>query len=286
MTSIENGLLRAIAYADVFDFGLTKSELARRIIGKKYIDPKAVSKSLDLLLEQRRVEVRGDYVFFPGRNEVVHLRKTRLKPTTEKYLKAKRMAELLGKIPLVEGVFVTGTVAADNADDGDDIDLMIISRTNWLWTTRLLITVLVELMGKRRRPGQTEIKNTFCINLYLDEAGMEVPVTMRSIYTAHEVILAKCLFERNNVAARFLRTNRWIKDYLPNWVIKSQRDGIIKRGGSWLEQSLYWVQKTYMSRKITKELITKRSAFFHPSDTAWVVIKKYQQKLRQYGIRE
>lgn len=286
MNVIQSGILRAVAYADGFEFGLTKSELVSRFVGKKKVEREKIEEGLERLVLENRLETEGEMIFFPGRREVARQRKSRLGPTTKKYVMAKKMADFLGKIPLVQGVFLTGTVAADNAEAKDDIDLMVISKAGWLWTTRLIVTILVELMGKRRRPEQEEVMDSFCINLYLDEAEMAVPEKMRSLYTAHEVILAKCLFEREKIADRFLWKNRWVRDYLPNWEMRPAKEKVGKRQKHWLETRLFRLQKAYMSARITKELVTEKSAFFHPSNTRSVVINNYLQRLRQYGIEE
>ncbi|MEK7127252.1 MAG: nucleotidyltransferase domain-containing protein, partial [Patescibacteria group bacterium] len=59
--------------------------------------------------------------------------------TDSKLELAKKIISKLKNISFVEAIFVTGSVAANNATEKADIDLMVITKPNTLWLTRLLI---------------------------------------------------------------------------------------------------------------------------------------------------
>ena len=52
---------------------------------------------------------------------------------------AKRASKLISKVPTVLFVGITGSLAMMNADKDSDIDLIIITKRNTLWTTRMLV---------------------------------------------------------------------------------------------------------------------------------------------------
>jgi hypothetical protein len=104
-----------------------------------------------------------------------------------------------------------------NSDKDDDIDLLIVTKKNRLWLTRLLAVLLVELVARRRRPGEKDAKDKICLNMFLDETHLGVPPKERDLFSAHEVCQLKVLWERDNLYQGFLRNNQWTKEFLPNW---------------------------------------------------------------------
>lgn len=285
MNQIEMGISKALAYADVFDFPLTQEEIFAWYIGKRAVSRPAITTALVQMSQRQMVDRSGVYYCLPGKEQLVVWRKNKLRSSTEKYVRAKRMATLLAKAPGVRGIFLTGSAAVDNAPADDDIDLMIITQNSRLWTTRLWITGMLEMMGVRRQPEQAQIQNRFCVNLYLDETEMTVEPEFQNLYTAHEVVLAKSLWERKHLSARFLQANRWVRDYLPNTVIPTTKypNPPLQTPGI-LEKVCYQLQKMYMRQKMTRERVSGRVAYFHPRDMAKIVLGRYDQKLKDYAI--
>lgn len=70
-------------------------------------------------------------------------------------------------IPFVRGVALIGSVARENASPQSDIDVCVVCAPGKLWTTRLLVTALTHLSGKRRH--HNNIHNRICLNYYVSE---------------------------------------------------------------------------------------------------------------------
>jgi len=104
-----------------------------------------------------------------------------------------------------------------NSDLNDDIDLLMVSRKNRLWLTRLLTVLLVELIAKRRHPGDKDVKDKICLNMFLDEEHLRVPQKEQDLFSAHEVCQMKVLWEKEGIYKKFIRENKWVKKFLPNW---------------------------------------------------------------------
>ncbi|MEK7168938.1 MAG: hypothetical protein AAB778_02895 [Patescibacteria group bacterium] len=240
-------------YHEIFDFKLTKDELHKW----QYKNVKEFAKGFK--------------------------NKTRLQ--REKYSKkklklAKRAAILISKIPTVKFVGITGALAMNNAGRNSDIDLMIITKSGRLWMTRLLSYMAIWLNGyKTRKPNQKNEKNKLCINLWMDENDLTWNKLDRNIYTAHEIAQIVPLVNKNNIYERFLRCNRWILNFWPNSVkiLRSKKTSnfISIHLISWLMEKLaYNIQYLYMSRKITREVVTPTRAIFHPNDWGKIVLEK------------
>ena len=275
MTAVETAISKTLCYADVFDYPLTLDEIDRYLINGT---PWPHLKHQDLA---RFASHKNGYYFLPHREKIIALREERAVSSHRKLILARQIAAKLARIPFILGVFATGTLAMANSDKADDIDLMIVTRLNHLWTARLLVTLYLELLGIRRRPHADNSADRICANLYLDESALSLPKAKRSLYSAHEVVQTMPLINKNSIYDRFLSANRWVLTYLPNTRIPDVNliSYLLPHNSSALELLAYKLQLTYMKSKLSRETVTPHSAFFHPRDTGSLVLDKYHQKL-------
>jgi hypothetical protein len=102
-------------------------------------------------------------------------------------------------------VAVTGSLAVNNADEGKDIDYMLVTKPGYLWTCRamtILVARIAKLEGVNLCPNYLITENAFAL-------------TARSLYTAHELVQMIPLSGRE-VYTEMRRLNAWTADYLPN----------------------------------------------------------------------
>ncbi|OGC93109.1 hypothetical protein A3D85_02195 [Candidatus Amesbacteria bacterium RIFCSPHIGHO2_02_FULL_47_9] len=211
---------------------------------------------------------------------VSSLRKQRKLFSEQKWLIAKRVGERLQKILFIEAIFVTGALAMNNCPADDDIDMMIITAPHTLWLTRIL--TLYSLGSLRRRSGLPHThplaSNKICDNLYLDLNHLSIPYKLKAdsyqLYMAHEILQAKCLFDRGGIHCLFLEFNSWAKSYLPVAYRESLRPLRFSPKSYKLKAINYllWplnllafvLQFAYMKPKMTSEKVGLGFAFFHP----------------------
>lgn len=204
-------------------------------------------------------------------------RKDNEQSSKQKLIIAKRVSELLSKISTIKFVGITGALAMMNAGKDSDIDLLIITKKNTLWLTRLI--TLMKFHRQIRRAGNSFQKDKLCLNMWFDEDDLVWPKKDRNIYTAHEIAQIVPLVNKDNVYEKFLYLNRWILSYWPYAV--SINPYSIKRikhtaFSLWqiIEKISFWIQFQYMKPKITREVITPTRAIFHPNDWGKVVLSK------------
>ncbi|MDO8514966.1 MAG: SpoIID/LytB domain-containing protein [bacterium] len=198
--------------------------------------------------------------------------------TNQKLELAKNITGKLKSIPFIEAIFVTGSVAVNNAKENADIDLMIITQPGTLWITRFLIAVYLK--------SKKIYKKIICPNIFLDTNHLEIED--KNLYTAHEVLQAKCLFDRSNIEQLWLAKNKWTRDYLPNAYPNSVIASVAKQSSNvvWLPLELlaYVIQYLFMKRKITNEHVGWGFAFFHPNQMAGKVVKRYNDLVKKFLI--
>lgn len=283
MKILEQAVLKTMLYSDIFDFPLTAKEIHTRLISAK-ASPEQVEQALQSLVKKNKIKHTDNFFYLKGRKKISALRKKRQKIAKEKWCQAEKLAKTLALTPTIIGIFATGTLAVSNTERQDDIDLMIITRNNTLWTTRLFITPILDLLGKRRKPDSDKISDLLCLNIYLTPKSFTFPKSRRNIYTAYELLQIKPIINKNHSYEKFLSSNSWISDFFPNTEIPVSAKPYSQIFNP-LEKISYALQKKYMQNKITNESITRESAFFHPRDLSIDIITKFENQLKRHKIK-
>ena len=268
----------ALVYADLFSFPLSSEELFYW-----QINWPALRNWTEETIN-RLIDSEDGYYFLKGAKGLVARRKDREGYSLQKLHQAKKVADQLKKLPLIEAIYVTGSVAVGNATLDCDIDLMIITKPGSLWLTRLLVVSLLKIQGVYR--GPKNIENKICTNLYLD--GRHLVMGQKSLFVAHEILQARCLFDRDGCNFYWLKANEWVADFLPQAYFARLREITqFKKSGEvfWrplfypLEMVSFFLQICYMHAKMTREKVGWGYAFFHPNDLSGLIQKRFEQRL-------
>lgn len=259
----------SVRYHDIFDYPLNAKEVIKWGVGKK---------GLTLFKKTKEILNRDGYYFLKGKENLLYKKALRERASDRKIEIAKKDASLLAKLPTVKGVFITGALAMNNAEEKSDIDLMILTKRNCLWTTRLITYLVLRIMNYGvRKPGDINQKDKLCLNIWLDESALGWDKKDRNIYSAHEIAQVNPIVDKENIYQRFLDKNRWILDYWPNSVRIEDTKYKIKGNvntNNLLERISFWIQYKYMAKRITKEKIGLHKAIFHPTNWGKVVLKR------------
>src|SRR5688500_9809835 len=162
-----------LACSDVFDYPLTAGEVYRYLTSAKAsFDEVAQALAGEALFSKKE-----EYFTLPGREHIVETRKRRAEIAARLWPKAVHYGRILGRLPFVRMVAVTGSLAMNNTDEGNDVDYMIVTAPNRLWTCRalaLLVARFAKLEGINLYP-----------NYLITTNAMELKE--RSLYVAHEL---------------------------------------------------------------------------------------------------
>jgi hypothetical protein len=174
----------------------------------------------------------------------------------------------------IKMVAITGSVAGGNPNKQDDIDILIVTDNNQLWLTRIIVVLWMRIKKIRmRRLGREEGKDQLCLNLWLEDDYMEIPKTKRSIRSAVDMINMVVIRDKGETKIKMIKANPWVNDFLATGVNKivgsSKADGPTEtKLGRFREvlNSLAFIgQYWYMRKRITREIVNKHQAFYHPS---------------------
>jgi predicted nucleotidyltransferase len=275
-------ILQTLKYSDHFGSPLTSQEIHLRLITSHKVTYAKVIQTLTQMVKKKEVSRLQNYYFLPGQNQLATDRNSRFVVSQDQFHLAQKLAKSLAKIPYVLAIYLTGSLAMNNSKSDSDIDFMIITKERRLWTTRFLLTIVTTLFGLRRYPSSKNTAGKLCLNLYLTPLSFQLPIHKQSLYTAYELIQAVPLYDPLNTHASLLTENLWISSHLANFKVpptprikghncSTTRPGII---GQIFEFLAYHLQLLYMHHKLTREYITKDSAFFHPHNPADIVLAK------------
>jgi hypothetical protein len=201
----ERGIVHAVAYADVFDYPLRVEEIHRYLVRA----PTPLDAIRDALRDGRlvpRLLARdGDLYALAGREAIIPIRRRRALVAAALWPRAARYGAFIGNLPFVRSVAVTGALAVDNVEPGDDIDYLVVAEPGRLWLCRALVILLVRLAA---RSGVV-----ICPNYFLSERALELEE--RNLFTAHELVQMRPVAGLQTYQ-KLRQLNRWTVEFLPN----------------------------------------------------------------------
>jgi hypothetical protein len=115
------------------------------------------------------------------------------------------VGRILGGLPFIRMVALTGSLAVLNSEESGDLDYMLVAAQGRVWTARgfaILFGRLTARMGY-----------VLCPNLIVSENALEW--TQRDLYSARE-LCQMVPVTGTSVYARLRRINRWTELLLPN----------------------------------------------------------------------
>jgi len=200
----DEAILRTLLYADIFDYPLTPHEIHYYLI-EAAASREAVQARLDHSdwLRARTTRTAG-YVALRDRPALGALREARRHSSAALWPAARRWAAVLGALPFVRLVAVTGALAVDNAPARDDIDYLIVTAPGRVWLARGL-AVLVVRLARLWGVG-------LCPNYVL--AHTALAQNRRDLFVAHDLVQMVPLVGLG-VYADLRAANRWAAGYLP-----------------------------------------------------------------------
>ncbi len=312
-------ILMTLGYSQAFGFPLTSHEIWVRLLVKSthttqgvipVVTESQVVTVLQPLVHDGVVGVRDNHYFFAGHETTVVDRKKQTALSQVKWMEVQSFVEQIRHIPWIQGVAVTGSLAVDSTHPGDDIDFMIVTSANRLWLSRVWISWLAQLQGKRRSWKREDL-NSWCFNLWLSEDRLRMPIALQTVYGAYELCQAKWVYSRpgSGVAMTFLKENSWAKWYVPNYYASKKYDAssAIEKstreegGKSWsmsistlveavfnlpltiINLLFYSIQFSYMKSHMTRERVSLHSAFFHPRNTKHGIYELWSAAVREVG---
>jgi hypothetical protein len=219
--SNQNGILKALAYYDVFNFPLNFEEL---FLFSNYTDESIFLDELNLLLSNEAVFKIGDFYALHPSKELATERIQNDKRAKDYEYQAYKKSKLIGKFPYVKGVFISGSLSKGTMGDDGDIDYFIVTSPGRLWVARTLLIFYkkVFLLNSRKY---------FCINYVVDENSLAIEHQNR--FTAMELVTLLPMVNAP-LYEEMISKNHWLRTYYNTITQKFLQPVAVKR--SWFQK--------------------------------------------------
>ncbi len=283
-SEIRQSILKTVLYSDIFDYPTTAAQIWKYLISSRKIEREDFDKVLKNI--KGPIKEQEGWYFLSGRENLIKKRLRRRKESQRKIAQAYKTASILSIIPTVLLIGVSGGTSMHNADKNDDIDFFIIARENTIWQTRFFSVLALTLLRRYRKRSLRIVADKICLNMLVDESGLTFPEDRQDLYTAHEIVQMKPIFNKHKVYEKFILANKWVDNFLPNSVIKKTvriRRKKIKVPIYVIEFFAKMLQLWYIKRHVTLETVSNEMLAFHPSDYKIKVMQAYEARLKKYG---
>jgi len=320
MTDLEHAVYQTIRYANLFDMPVTVTNVWRALLvpdperslppevrhqrwhGQSAVRMAAVRQALDELCAQGVVEKERGYYFLASRSDMYAIRQRRFVLAQHKWQLTRRAAAWLKLAPFVRMIALSGSLAVANTKPSSDLDLFVVVQRGHIWTGRLLILLVSQALGLRRKHWNVEAPDKVCLNHYVASHALTIPTDIRNMYTAmlyqHLVPVygmpTFLAFQRANAGwiKRFLmyieapvvpsvlavptgrlrrQTKRWVEQLLTEPLF------------SWVEAAAEYVQRSLITRHTPvgqpgRVSLTDRELAFHPHTKVPGLLAQFAQE--------
>jgi len=311
-TNIEQSVLKTLAYYRALKTPLTLVQLGRYLISDRGISCSLgeIAAVMNGLVEKNIVtEQKGLYwlKMNASYSEKAWLKFVRLEKISQrkisKVLKALRLFSL---VPYLRALFICGSVGRRVSRPKSDIDFLILTKADRVWTVRLFLTFFAFLLGKKtndagRITDKKSRRNKFCLNHYRSSARLGLEDPLRDLYSAEEYAGMINVYASNRTDRKFFKKNKlWMKKIIPNFnfsklpatlsneyflsgarrTFEKMLEGKI---GHIIERLLYLVQLRKINRGSQgllpnqRVIAEKEVIMFHLNPRAPLALKKYEQ---------
>jgi predicted nucleotidyltransferase len=118
---------------------------------------------------------------------------------------------LLQIAPFVCAVILTGSMTTGSAKKNSDIDFLIVTSANRLYTARFFVVFLAQLTGLRRTPKAKNPANKFCLNYYLSTDNLDIRPHTAHCAKFHRHIIR--VWDKDGICERIYRENQWFRKF-------------------------------------------------------------------------
>lgn len=288
---MEESIINTLAYFDIFDYPLTFAEIKKFSNFELDITDDQLHDVIDSI---SIIQEANGYYYLIGRQEITIKRSERASISIQKFAKARIIAKILSYVPTIEYIGVSGSLSMNNASHSDDIDLFFVTKRKTLWLSRIIVNSILLLTRQKRSRNGKSVRDKICPNMFVDVGSLSFSGKRRSLYTAHEIVQLKTLFDKNDTHSLLFYKNKWIQEFFPNLIFPkvtslSQRSRKKKIVISMLhtivvplEKISYIIQHLYMGRHKPVEAMTKSRAFFHPMERKSLIMDMYGLRKKRY----
>lgn len=294
---LRHALIQTLAFFDLFDYPLTSAEWHRWLW--KY--PGLSYEVFTHLLDQKTgslpwTQHRG-YYCFSSNIQAAEKRQRSVRFLEKKMKKAKKAGQKIRCIPFVRALFVCNLLPI-TVKQRSDIDVLIVVKENRLWTTRLLITLVLSLFRLRR--NKKKITDGICLSFYITDNALDLSSLRfqdEDIYFIYWLAMLLPVYDPENFYTQIQKKNDWTTSYISNaftpyrglnrWTVTDTvLSKIARQFGEWFLRSYWgdWIEK--VCKKLQRRKMEHNKESVQRAGDTRVVIGDTMLKFHENDRRE
>ncbi len=259
LTPAEEAIVRSVLYAAVFDYPLTLSQLRQTLIGSAQTPTDIVRALRDSAALAALVETRDGFIFPAGRSDLIETRRRREHRSRGFLAEHGPLLRVIGALPYVRFLGLSGSVAHLNMENGGDLDIFIVTKGARVWSTAVAVILLAKALGRRR---------TLCANFIVADSALAFD--QPDLFSASQVINLKPLVG-DETYRRLLDANPFVHDFYPNFHAPHAghlrvRQPALLRGMKAVAEVVCWVPSAVaetVCRTTYRHYLRRKSATWH-----------------------
>ena len=289
--SITEAVYATICWFDVFEQPVSSEEVQRYLFFQK-ANLAEVKKTLK---RDKRIGSSFGFYFLKGKNALVVKRCQRQYRAGKLWQRVLAKRQLFKRIPFLKLVAVGNTLAMGWPGKKSDIDLLVVTNKEHLFTARIFLTFWLHVLRLRRH--RKKITNRFCLSFFLTDKNLdlkELALKPQDPYLAFWVATLTPVW--GNYSDKLFEANKWLKKYFPNFQKNVSKKKANKK--TWLEKLLqgqlggllekqlknWQLRRARQKQKTRKEasavVISENILKFHEKDRRREFLQAWQARLK------
>lgn len=290
MSKIEKSILQTLSFFDIFQRPLSLEELWQYLF-------KIKAGKLQVLFALRKLQKKS---IVYEKNDYFSLSKDGFKKFFEnrtlcwqRLERAKKIVKYLQWLPFVKHISVINSLAFTASDNDSDIDILLITNKNRLWTSRALVVAFLELIGQNKNKWFTA--NKFCLGFAFDEECLDLSkLRLKSlvdsdIYFTYWLATLVPIYDQN-IYEKLISENEWIFSQLPNWTprqverVRNQKTFFEKILSGSFGKKLEKILSDIQIKKIWSDPENYRDGASVIADSKMMKLHAYDTRARDYQM--
>lgn len=246
--SLEESILLALTYANIFTYPLTSKEIFKWLTRKSSL----VEVEISLQKNSNKFwDSQENLYFLKGQNQLVETRKKRENISNQLLIEQSVFISKLKNHKAVKLVAISGALCFKNSKDlDDDLDIFFILKNDSIWRFNFEITL---------RKKFTKEAQKVCHNYLITEGKLEL--VEKDFFTAHQLLNLQPA-SNLDFYQKFLEVNSWAKKFFPNFYFEDELELKLKDNKpfalpswSWIEDLIFSLHKKRLEKKLNPQLI-------------------------------
>jgi hypothetical protein len=183
---------------------------------------------------------KKEFTYF---KQLLNIKKNSTNIENNFYKKTEKYIKFIKWIPWILMIWIGNSISMNSAKKSSDIDLFIVTKNNSLWTTRILISLIFQILWVRKTSKKHKWK--FCLSFFCSEKWMNFwDFTLKNdIYLYFWIIYFKPILDYNNTYKKFIESNE-------KWADFNEYKEIIKNNKKYIKYSKNLKKENIISKKI------------------------------------